>query len=148
MAARETSAGLDALRVKVDDWRRRRGKRTRIPAELWDEAVRVAETDGLWAASKAARFHYPDLKQKFESARHGPVQALRRIASDPAEGHQANGVAHANAGSFVELPMALLGAGTKTVVELVAPCGDRMRVEAAGVDLAGLVRAFFGRDAR
>jgi hypothetical protein len=40
----------------VDTWRRQQGKRTRIPEKLWDAAVQVARTDGLWATASATRF--------------------------------------------------------------------------------------------
>jgi hypothetical protein len=152
MGTRATSAKLDAFKSRVDEWRRQRGKRTRIPEELWDEAVRVAETDGLWATSKAARFHYPDLKERLEKARHRPAQGLTGITG-PLRGRpgspQDHGRARADAEAFVEVPMSVSDAAARTVVELVGSGGDRMRVEAAGgVDLAGLARAFFGRDAR
>lgn len=147
--ARETSNELKALKADVEEWRKRRGKRTRIPERFWAEAVRVAAIDGVWAASRATRFRYPELKQRLATAAPRPVVALLRTAAQPPAGGRGKGAAHAGSGAFVELSMDAIGAGARTVVELMGQSGDRMRIEAAGgVDLAGLARAFFGRDAR
>jgi len=74
MATREASVELKALKAKVDDWRKQRGKRTRIPEELWGEAVRVAQIDGVWATSRATHFRYPELKERLEKM--GPVNLV------------------------------------------------------------------------
>jgi hypothetical protein len=141
MATREASVELKALKAKVDDWRRQRGKRTRIPDELWAEAVKVAKIDGVWATSRATRFQYPELKKKLAVPPRVPVTALMGKVAEPPCGDRAK--------AFVELSMNALGGGTTTVVELVGRGGYRMKVEAAGgMDLAGLVQAFFGGNGR
>jgi hypothetical protein len=147
MATREASIELKALKAKVDDWRKRRGKRTRIPEELWAEAVTVAQIDGVWATSRAAHFRYPDLKERLRTALRVSVPAGKVV--EPPGGGRANGATTYGGEAFVELSMDALGARTRTVVELVGRGGDRMRVEACGgVDLTGLARAFFGGDER
>jgi hypothetical protein len=74
---------------------------------------------------------------------------LARPSAAARDGHRAKRRARTGAGAFVALPVDVLGAGTRTVVELVGHGGERMRIEVAGsVDLAGMTRAFFGRDAR
>ena len=150
MTTREASVELKALKAKVDDWWKRRGRRTRIPDELWAEAVKVAQIDGVWGTSRATRFQYPELKERLTTALRAPVPALMgKVVEPPCGGGRANGVRAHGGEAFVELSMDALGARTRTVVELVGQGGDRMRVDAfGGVDLAGLARAFFGGDAR
>lgn len=151
MATRASSAELSALKLKVEEWRARRSRRTRIPEALWDEAVRVAGQAGLWAVAKATRFHYPDLKERAVGAgrRAGRSRALTWRAARRSGRAGTKGTAGAGRGVFVELPRETAGTGTRTVVEFVGQGGDRMRIETAGgVDLAGLARAFLGRDAR
>jgi hypothetical protein len=149
MAAREASVELKALKAKVDDWRRRRGKRTRIPAEMWDEAVRVAKVDGVWATSRATRFRYPELKERLAAATRVPVPVMTGKVVELPSGGRANGSSRYEGEAFVELSMGALAGSTRTVVELVGHSGDRMRVEASGgVDLATLAVAFFRGGAR
>ncbi len=151
MAPRESSTELNALAEKLDEWRRRREKRTRIPEELWDEAIRVAERAGLWATAKATRIHYPDLKEKLVKARRHPRRGKGRteVVEGRSERGRVNGAGPVGRGAFLELPRDAMSVGTRTVVELEGPGGDRMRIEVAGgVDLAGLARAFLARDAR
>jgi hypothetical protein len=146
---RETSAELKALKKKVNEWRKRRDRRTRIPQELWEEAVRTAEIDGVWARSRATRFNYPELKERLAGARRRRALVPTRMVTDRVgDGSDSDGT-DGGREAFVELCMRSAGDGKRTVVELMRHSGDRMRVEVAGgVDLAGLARAFFGRDAR
>ena len=152
MARKESSAELSELVEKVDEWRRRRERRTRIPEELWDEAVRVAGRAGLWATAKATRIHYPDLKDRMVKAglSRGPDRRQASGGGQSQSGHsRPNGMGLAGRAAFVELPRAAMSAGTRTVVEFEGQGGDRMRIEVSGgVDLAGLARAFLARDAR
>lgn len=155
MATKEFSAELTALAAKMDEWRRGREKRTRIPEELWDETIHLAKRAGLWATAKATRIHYPDLKERVGVAKvQGPVRLAGRAAMTGGAGGRAgcgraNGTGVASRASFVELPRAAMSAGMKTVVEFEGKGGDRMRIEVSGgVDLAGLARAFYVRDAR
>lgn len=145
---REPSAELTTLKERVDQWRKQRRRRTRIPRELWEAAVKVAQIDGLWATARATHFHYPDLKQRLAAARRAHALEVTRTRDDGASvGRPSWGAAER--GTFVELSLDPMGRSRPTVVELVGARGDRMRVEAAtDLDLVGLARAFFGRDGR
>ncbi len=117
------SQALVTVRQRVECWRKEHGgPGSRIPKELWDQAVSVARAEGVSAASRALRMDYGRLKE-------------RVALSESASGDDA----------FVELERGQLGGSVKTVVELQRRDGARMRVEtASGVDLEGLTRAFCG----
>lgn len=152
MATKEFSTELSALAAKMDDWRRGREKRTRIPEGLWDEAIQVAKQAGLWATAKATRIHYPDLKERVAKvqARRADGRPARARGADGQGGRgRANGTGLVGPAAFVELPRAAMSPATKTVVEFEGKGGDRMRIEVSGgVDLAELARAFLVRDSR
>jgi len=129
---------LSTLRERVEQWRERRTKRTRIPEELWKAAVRVACVEGVYATSQATRFNYYSLKD--------------RMALAETVAGQERGEAIA-ATAFVELGGAQLdlgGGGGSTTVEIVGRRGGRMRIDvsgSSGVDVVGLARAFWSHEA-
>ncbi len=165
---RTTSEGLDELGQRVAAWRESNGgRRTRIPDQLWREAVRVASVVGVWATAKATRFNYEALRDRVNlagggravgkaRAKHGTAAAKRgRVAKARGAGRTAiavlekrvaaapDGKAVAN---FIALEMSQLGGAGRTVIDLVDRNGDRMRVDmAGGVDVAGLVQSFWSR---
>ncbi len=125
----QLSRQLVTVRQHVEHWRKRHGgKGSRIPADLWEEAVAVAGVEGLYATAQALRFNYERLKE--------------RVAW--AEGKErGNGQS-----TFVELEMGQLCGGGRTVIELVGRHGDRMRVDVTGasaVDVVGLTQSFWSR---
>lgn len=140
------SQELNELRERVDAWRKEQGKRTLIPDELWEAAVRVAKIDGVWATARATRFNCEKLGQLAALARRrerAEGKALAVVDRTRVKDRKPGTVGAA----FVELPvsaMGVLGASGRTVIDLVGRHGDQMRVDmSGGVDLVGLVQAFW-----
>ena len=63
---RKNSRELMAVQRRVEAWRRRGGggRGSRIPEELWNEAVEVAQVAGVHATARALRFNYERLKER------------------------------------------------------------------------------------
>ena len=129
-----TAGAMETLRVRVDRWRAGcGGKRSRVPEELWNAAVAEALRSGVYATSKATRFHYGGLKDRVERA--AKVGLLERSAP-----------------AFIEVAMAPVTSrevGSKMVVELEGRRGVRLRVEMTGmrpVDVVELAHAFWRRE--
>ena len=120
---RKMSRALVTARERVEHWRKGHGgSGSRVPKELWEQAVSVARVEGVSAASRALRLDYGRLKDRVA------------LAEGQGEGK-----------AFVELEVGQLSGGSRTVVELVRQDGARMRVETAGeIDLEGLSRTFWG----
>lgn len=125
------------LTKQIESWRQTREKRTRMPEELWTEAVEVARMHGIWKVSNATRVSYESLKVRVERVEPpAPAAAVDAAASgfvSVAPGPQIFGTPE---------PMT-------TEVELVAVDGARLvvRVEGGeGLDVAGLARAFWSRE--
>jgi hypothetical protein len=159
-------AELSALRERVDAWRQTRGKRRRIPDELWNAAVEVAKVEGIWATAHATRLNYQRLREQFDRAKgreparqetHSVATAADEEAGSQAihaalarmDGKPGTGTPRRNCeaevrGAFVELAMGNVGAAARAVIEFQGRHGDRMRVDVAGgVDLVALARTFW-----
>lgn len=125
---RTTSRELVAVRRRVEDWRRGGGGRgSRIPEELWNEAVEVARVAGLYATARALRLNYERLKER---------------------AGQAAGKESGNASRFVALQLPQLNGGAKVVVGLLGRDGEHVRIElsgATGMDVVALAQAFWKR---
>lgn len=105
---------LMALRRRVEGWRKNGGGRgSRIPEDMWAEAVAVSRSAGLHATARVLRFNYRNLKKRALGARKGPL--LRKQAME-----------------FVALPMLPLANGLKVLIDLAAADGERMRIELSG----------------
>lgn len=155
------SRELTELRARVMDWRKGGGGRgSRIPEDLWQEAIRVAGICGLYATSKALHFSYDRLKERSEESDSsgGIAEKEREVVRSPrASGERrveltsndsvANVGTYREGGSrFVAVPMATIRGGSPTTIELAGRTGDRMRVEMTGdIDVASLVQAFLSR---
>ena len=127
------SQELIALGERVTSWRKAAGGRgSRIPDKLWQEAVRVARVDGVYATSRVTRFNYRGLSERMQKA-----QAVDRISVRPKP----------QAPPFVELQMTPCRMDpSPTAIELISRRGDRMRLDVNGsIDVVGLVQAFCGR---
>jgi len=99
----DNNAGaLETVRNRLNQWRKEHGgPGRRIPAELWDQAARVAESVGPEETARALRLDERRLVAMLE-------------VLEP---------------SFVEIEgMAQLAASAATVVEIHNRYGDRMRV--------------------
>jgi hypothetical protein len=163
--ARERTASRELTKLSevVAKWRAQHGgKGSKIPDELWDEAVRVAGIDGMWRTAKTLRFRYGRLKE--QSARSDgsertkvPVETAPAVkvrgeeqsrASEPgnrgarrlyrrarAELALANTTAPSKLkgrSHFVAVEMGSLPGGGGAIIELAGRHGDRMRVEVTG----------------
>jgi hypothetical protein len=126
--SRQGASRLAAARQRVERWRRCHGGRgTRIPSELWDEAVKLARQEGAEKTARALRLDKGRLERRVEAA--GRAQE----AQDSRSG-------------FVELRAAELGARGRDVVQFVSLDGTRVHVEVTGsVDVEALARAFWDR---
>lgn len=128
-------AGVRHLQKRIDEWRRTRGRRTAMPAELWSEAVTLAGSAGAYRIARALRVNFDGLKRRMAEA------AL--VGAEPAKRPSA----------FVELTGAeILGASstTGTVLEIEDKGGLRLVVrlaKEAHLDVAQLVAAFRQRGA-
>jgi len=106
--------GLIALRRRVEGWRREGGGRgSRIPEEMWAEAVSVSRTAGLYATARALRFNYENLRMRAIAARKGPRPSKQVM-------------------EFVALPMPQLPSGLKVLIDLAGRDGEQMRIEVSG----------------
>mgnify|MGYP000878131036 CR=1 FL=1 len=121
---------LESVRRRFEAWRRNRTVRTRIPAALWQAAVKAAERHGVHRAAKALRIDYYGLKKRVEEA--------GSSAGMPAKGDVA---------TFVELAGPLSAGSVECLVELEDDSGAKMRVHLKGVeapDLVALSGSFWG----
>jgi hypothetical protein len=165
-----TSKELAELRARVTQWRGQEGggRGSRIPEELWQEAVRVARSDGLYATAKALQFNYERLKERsgeLEKEREPATQVAeivkakassRKLRSRAGKGGGRSLLASSPDGErgdpsarFIALkvaPVAPSRTGSQTMIELWGHHGERMRVEVAGgIDVVGLVQSLWGR---
>jgi len=127
----------NALSQRVEQWREHReGARERIPEQLWNAAVEVARSQGVYATSKALRFNYANLKERVELS-----QSTERV--ERGEKYEVT--------QFIELATGELGGGgSKTVIELLGRSGGRVRIDVSGtsrVDVVGLAQAFWRHEA-
>ena len=171
---RRTGQELNELGQRVTEWREREGGRgSRIPDQLWNDAVRVARVVGVWATAKALHFNYEALRKRVElegavgkahavgakrgrpAGRAGATPAKRAKVMmakgvEPAAIVVASAVSAKGNGpapSFIALEMGQLCGPGRTVIDLVGRHGDRMRVDAgSGVDIVGLVQTFWRRE--
>ncbi len=125
---RTTTGELMAVRRRVEAWRRRGGGRgSRIPEELWKEAVEVAQVAGLHATARALRFNYDRLKER---------------------AGQSAGKRNGNAGQFVALQLPQLDGGAHVVVDLAGREGEQVRIELSGLsgmDVVALAQTLWKR---
>src|ERR671923_2202404 len=151
------SEDLGKLSEAIAKWRGEGGGRgTKIPDELWNEAVRVARVEGVWRTARAMRLEYAALKQRLARAggevttaasparrrrRAGLARPTRQSGRKPPSSRRRK--ARRQSSEFVELSTAqLVGAPpTGTIVEVEDKAGMRMTVRLAKdapVDVAQL----------
>lgn len=167
MEERTVSEDLTRLMEAVAKWRAEGGGRgSKIPQDLWNEAVRVARVEGVWRTAKALRFRYEQIKKRIDWADGGdgsqfpadPIRAgetrgtgrSRRsskkaraaiVSTNGGAGAKLNGQS-----AFIALQMGPQASDGRAVIELHGRHGDRMRVEVpGGVDVGDLVEKFWSR---
>lgn len=135
---RRGSPQIEQVRHDIEQWRRSRTHRCRMPEALWAAAVGVAREHGVGAASRALGVGYASLKARVTGK---PPRAKGRPKS----------VALSPAG-FVEVGSAMpfgLGAGGVSV-ELTRGDGAKVTVRlpaGAALDVVGLARELWSHRA-
>ncbi len=125
---------IEAVRGRIEHWRRTRKKRTEMPEALWAAAVALTRERDIYPVARALKVDYTSLK----------LRALQ------AELDRQTGAAASEAG-FVEISTAqIFGAHepVESVVELSDANGARMTIRmpaSRAVDLVGLSDAFWRR---
>lgn len=121
---------VSSLRRRIEEWRRNRSKRRAMPAELWREAVELAQQYGVHPMSTSLTISYTTLKKKVT----GQAVATLRGRSTP---------------SFVEIqsaPLKRKGVTAAPEIEVWRPDGCRLFVrDVSGDDVSSVVDAFCGR---
>ncbi len=125
------SRGVSSLRRRIERWRKTRSKRSPMPEELWQEAARLAQDQGISPIARQLGVGYASLKDRVE-------QAPQPDEDAPSQG-----------GEFVELSAEqFLGQASKAaVVELADGDGRRLTVrldDGGQLDVVGLLQAFCG----
>jgi hypothetical protein len=117
ITAHPVPSGLATLQERFRNWRTRRDRGERIPAELWQAATEQAGLHGLSPTAVALKLSYHDLQRRLQACR-----AARRGRPD--------------APVFVEVPAVPLapGGSERGTIELVQASGARLilRFPAAG----------------
>jgi hypothetical protein len=127
-----TAADIEQVRELIDQWRKTRTTRTRMPEEIWAALVGLAAVHGVYGVARRLGINYQGLK--------------KRVASDLNKG----GLVQAPRAKFVEMgPVLSIGsASSGTVVEVVGAAGNRLTVRlvnTAGLDVPALMREFWSR---
>jgi hypothetical protein len=128
--ARPVSAEVKQLRARIERWRATRERRTAMPPELWAEAAKLAQSDGVYPVARALRISFEGLKRRI-------VETGTGATMPPAQ-----------ASGFVELMGAQLLGGPVprgTLIELSDVAGTRLAIRLTGeaeIDVASLVAAF------
>lgn len=145
---KKRSRELIQLCARLSQWRQEEGggRGTRIPEELWQEAIRVACREGLYRTARAARLNYARLQQRSRTAGPAPVpdEKSRKgaIAASPTK--PGGGDASATFIPLSALPLSAPVPAACTTIEMMAANGNRMRLEVPGsVDVAGLIQTFW-----
>ena len=118
------------LRTRIERWRRRRLKRSPMPAQLWDEAVSLARRQGNYRIATELGLNYDNLKKRIETAQEKG-------------GKGTSGVVEVDGGQ-------LFGAFelARTAVEISDAGGAKLVIRLSGreeLDVVGLAEAFWRR---
>lgn len=73
------SARLRQARSRIEHWRRTREKRSPMPEPLWEAAVALAETEGVYRTARALSLNYQSLRARVA----GASPAARRAPAVP-----------------------------------------------------------------
>ena len=128
-----SSAQVKEVGRQVAHWRRTRRKRSPMPPALWDAAVSLAGTHGIYAIARDLGLSYGTLKQ--------------RVAQTPGGGS----LGRREETGFVEVPAAQLVScfeAASAVVELSGSDGAKLVIrlrDDGRLDVLGLADAFWKR---
>jgi hypothetical protein len=108
MPGRTQMPQIEQISRKIEQWRKTRLRRTRMPDELWDAAVALAREHGVYATARDLRISYDGLKSRLDAT---PKRRARPSSL-----------------AFVELgPVAPISV-TGSVVELVGASGAKLTI--------------------
>lgn len=108
---------------QFDRWRSRQPKRTRLPADLWQKAVRLAREHGLNKTATALGLKYDSLKKHIEAA--GAPEGLDSASVRP---------------TFLELlPGGLTASQPECTIEWADRSGMTVRMHVTGIGVHDLV---------
>jgi hypothetical protein len=122
---------IELVRDRIEEWRRTRERRTRMPEELWQSATDLAREHGAWRVARALRVRHDGLKQ--------------RLAGGEAGTGKATSTGFVDLGPVMpDTACASSGRGD-AVVEMTRADGARLTVRLparAGIDVQSLVASF------
>lgn len=104
-------AECDELRDQLEEWRRTRKKRSRVPESVWKSAERLAEKFGTHRIAQELRLNYMTLKKRVSGS---APKGVPKKKTDPV---------------FVEMDSCRSASSGECVVELANCSGTRMRIE-------------------
>lgn len=121
---------LSGLLGQIQDWRESRKVPGPMPGELWDEAVVLARTFGVFRIARALTLDYTSLRKRAEKVPEGGLV-------NP---------------TFVHLPVTVApemapSAAPGARIEISTPDGTRLHIHlevGRGMEAAGIVAAFLG----
>jgi hypothetical protein len=126
MESKEQRSALEHCRERFEG-RRRRRTTGRIPAELWSEALGLAEALGVPLVARTLQLDEQALRER-----------MRRSSPRPGR--------HSSSPGFVEVPLGI-GPGPRYVIDLEVAGQVRLRVEVHGdttLDVESLARSVVG----
>ena len=131
----KSASTMDEVRKQIEHWRKTRPRRCRMPEHLWQSAIGLAQSQGIYAVSQGLYISYDRLKAQVDAA---------------GKGRKNKGVRKRQEAEFVELvpAMAVTSPPGATVLELVGAGGTRLIVRvagAAGADVVALIRELYDR---
>ena len=131
MSKRQASkipASLSRARRRFEQWRKGHRPRSRLPEELWSQAVELAREHGVHLTARTLRLAYYPLKEKLDRA---PAPGGDHKKASP---------------DFIELlPTEIYPPRPECTIELEDGSGSKMRIHLKGSelpDLAALTRVF------
>lgn len=145
---------LNELQRRVGQWRRTRERRTRVPEELWVDAIWLAKRLGVYRTARAVGLLYESLKNRVGEGRsahakskasrgHGTISRTAVVTSGM--GAIAHGDQRVGFFEFGHVGAASPVSAAATVVEVADGSGRRLTVRlGAGmaIDVAGVLAAF------
>src|SRR5207247_9292697 len=85
MPGRTQMPEIEQISRKIEQWRKTRLRRTRMPDELWDAAVALAREHGVYATARDLRISYDGLKSRLDGTakRRGGPSSLSLVEIGP-----------------------------------------------------------------
>lgn len=123
----EVPASLSRLSQRFLAWRKTRPRGERIPASLWNSAVKMAARHGLNCTARSLKLDPYSLKKRMDAAEDKEPESS----------------------AFVELPASAMTVASECVIEWEDHAGARMRVHFKGPnipDVLALSHSFWSAD--